>query len=147
VKTANVLLTHRKICKLADFGCAARLTRIADCPYPVVADREHLTELRGTALYMAPEMVRLEAKVIGSAADIWSLGCVVMEMATGESPWTHLGAGKMGVLYQLAAATERVSLPDGMDEVVKDFVRQCTTISPAERPSAEQLLQHPLLQW
>ena len=79
--------------------------------YPVLVDHDAITELRGTALYMAPEMIRFESHAIGSPADIWSLGCVVMEMATGCAPWRHIAKDKLRVLYRIGSARGELPLP------------------------------------
>ncbi|KPI83139.1 putative protein kinase [Leptomonas seymouri] len=79
--------------------------------YPVLLDHDAVTELRGTALYMAPEMIRFESHAIGSPADIWSLGCVVMEMATGCAPWRHIAKDKLRVLYCIGSARVELPLP------------------------------------
>jgi mitogen-activated protein kinase kinase kinase len=49
-------------------------------------------ELAGTPMYMAPEVIRSNEKSSGrlGAADIWSLGCVVLEISTGKKPWSNL---------------------------------------------------------
>ncbi|CBZ23685.1 putative protein kinase [Leishmania mexicana MHOM/GT/2001/U1103] len=80
-------------------------------PYPVLVDRDAITELRGTALYMAPEMIRFESHAIGSPADVWSLGCVVMEMTTGCAPWRHIATDKLRVLYRIGSARDELPLP------------------------------------
>jgi mitogen-activated protein kinase kinase kinase len=46
--------------------------------------------LRGTPMYMSPEVVSGGSASGRSAVDIWSLGCVVLEMSTGRKPWEHL---------------------------------------------------------
>ncbi|KAG5486210.1 hypothetical protein LSCM1_07330 [Leishmania martiniquensis] len=140
VKTANVLVAADEECRLADLGCAMRLQppppaslwqrgeppgtdgalkggahRDVDeafpPPYPVLVDHEAITELRGTALYMAPEMIRFESRAIGSPADVWSLGCVVMEMTTGCAPWRHIAKDKLRVLYRIGSARDELPLP------------------------------------
>lgn len=79
IKTANIFLTNSGNClKLGDFGSAVKI-------------QSHVTavgELQGTVgtqAYMAPEVfTKSTGDGHGRAADIWSLGCVVVEMASGK---------------------------------------------------------------
>nr|CCC91863.1 unnamed protein product [Trypanosoma congolense IL3000] len=186
-------------------------------PYAVLTEEEEgvVAELRGTALYIAPEIIRFERGRIGSAGDVWAMGCVAMELATGAAPWRHIAKDRLGVLLLVASAVElplpprivkaaqraRVWLAgdSGSDECVEgdgeflscneekeggdrvcgaaqaasycewdgislcerckverrqcmqllvwleDFLRLCLRSRPEERPSCEEMLQHPFL--
>ena len=46
--------------------------------------------LTGTPMYMSPEVIRNNKRGRHGAMDIWSLGCVVLECATGRKPWSNL---------------------------------------------------------
>ena len=61
------------ICKLADFGSCKSLSK-EDC-----------NTFTGTPNWMAPEVI--SGKGYGRFADIWSLGCTLIEMITGKPPW------------------------------------------------------------
>ena len=46
--------------------------------------------LTGTPTYMSPEVIKNDKSGRFGAMDIWSLGCVVLEFATGKKPWSNL---------------------------------------------------------
>lgn len=46
--------------------------------------------LTGTPMYMSPEIIKNDKRGRHGAMDIWSLGCVVLECATGRKPWSNL---------------------------------------------------------
>ena len=97
----------------------------------------------GSAFWMAPEVVRRH-KDVGAEADIWSLGCVVLEMATGEPPWSGCG-GQAQAIYKIASTKELPAFPEPFDDLAEDFVRMCLRRDPGERPSAAELLTHPFV--
>ena len=49
----------------------------------------------GSPLYMAPEIVRAERGADGwQKADIWGVGCIMYELATGRAPWVSCGLSR-----------------------------------------------------
>ena len=82
IKGANILFTKKGIVKLADFGVAAKLTE---------AGRDN--QVVGSAYWMAPEVIEMKGQ-ISAACDIWSLGCTVIELLTGQQPW-HRRIGRI----------------------------------------------------
>lgn len=125
IKLSNILLT-RMGAKIADFGCA----KAAGVAEP---------EIRGTPMYMAPEVARGEEQE--SPADIWALGCSVIHMATGKSPWPDTPA----TLRQIAFSGKSPEIPSSLSEIGKDFLSKCLAVNPTERWTAKELLQHPFL--
>eukprot|EP01065_Artemidia_motanka_P009325 TRINITY_DN14760_c0_g1_i1.p1 TRINITY_DN14760_c0_g1~~TRINITY_DN14760_c0_g1_i1.p1 ORF type:complete len:1810 (+),score=683.35 TRINITY_DN14760_c0_g1_i1:58-5487(+) len=81
MKPANVLIGDDGKCKLADFGCAINW---AQASWSEV-DFRHI----GTPQYMAPEVIRGEKH--DALVDVWSLGCMLMEMMSGHPPFHHIG--------------------------------------------------------
>jgi len=79
IKGANVLVNNEGVCKLADFGAAKKIYGLTDYT--------QFKSLRGTINWMAPEVIKQEGH--GRYADIWSLGCTVLEMLTAKPPWHH----------------------------------------------------------
>ncbi|KAF0916804.1 hypothetical protein E2562_011633 [Oryza meyeriana var. granulata] len=128
VKGRNVVVGADGRAKITDFGCART----------VGSDRP----IGGTPAFMAPEVVRGEEQ--GPAADIWALGCTVIEMATGRAPWSDM--------EDILSAVHRIGYTDAVPEVpewlsadAKDFLARCFARNPRERWTASQLLEHPFL--
>ncbi|CAL4901984.1 unnamed protein product [Urochloa decumbens] len=132
VKPRNVVIGADGRAKLADFGCARRLAG---------SSKEAI--IGGTPAFMAPEVARGEEQ--GPAADVWALGCTVIEMATGRAPWS-------GVVGDVLASVRLIGYTDAAPEVPKwlsaearDFIGSCLARRPGDRPTAAELLEHPFL--
>lgn len=54
---------------------------------PGPADANSLT---GTPMYLSPETVKGERRGKMGAMDVWAVGCVILECATGRRPWSNL---------------------------------------------------------
>ena len=121
--------------KLADFGAAKRLTDIGAAGRTVV----------GTPYWMAPEVVK-STDGYGYAADVWSLGCTVVEMFTAKPPWPAKGSVPAAILMIATSETGPTELPteaDGATPGSMDFLAKCFLIDPAARPTCADLLVHP----
>ncbi|OAD66853.1 hypothetical protein PHYBLDRAFT_118924 [Phycomyces blakesleeanus NRRL 1555(-)] len=135
IKAGNILLDHNGVCKITDFG----LSKLSgqDEAYDPNAQN---SIMRGTIFWMAPEVVNrapYSAKI-----DIWSLGCTVIEMLTGSHPWLDLNT--LAALYSLGKH-QAPPIPKDISEHARDFLQQCFTINPVERPTAADLLVHPFV--
>ncbi|CCW63144.1 unnamed protein product [Phytomonas sp. EM1] len=117
LKSANILISERGNVKLADFGtshitrkCVAKerahshgkIFPDAQIPCDCIPSNE-VTMLCGTPLYMSPELIRTQ--VLTHASDIWALGCVVFEMATGGIlPWREVHhCDPIAVIFHIGA--------------------------------------------
>ncbi|XP_040576869.1 mitogen-activated protein kinase kinase kinase 4 isoform X3 [Lepeophtheirus salmonis] len=138
IKGANIFLTDEmQNIKLGDFGCAVKIK----AQKTVVGE---LKEFVGTQAFMAPEVFTSNMKDgHGRAADIWSIGCVVVEMATGNIPWHEL-ASDYQILYKVGMGGSP-SPPEHMSHEGKNFLTLCFKHNPKARATAEDLLIHPFL--
>ncbi|KAG5050531.1 hypothetical protein JHK85_011634 [Glycine max] len=131
IKCANILVDASGSVKLADFGLA-KATKLND-----------VKSMKGTAFWMAPEVVKGKNKGYGLPADMWSLGCTVLEMLTGQLPYRDLEC--MQALFRIGKG-ERPPIPDSLSRDAQDFILQCLQVNPNDRPTAAQLLNHSFVQ-
>ncbi|XP_072972419.1 mitogen-activated protein kinase kinase kinase 1-like [Typha angustifolia] len=130
IKCANILVHVNGSVKLADFGLAKEMTKL-----------NGLKSCRGSVYWMAPEVINPKS-TYGPAADIWSLGCTVLEMLTRQIPYPDLEWAQ--AFYKIGRG-ERPPLPNSLSRDARDFISQCTKVDPHDRPSASQLLEHPFV--
>ncbi|KAF1322225.1 Ste/ste11 protein kinase, partial [Globisporangium splendens] len=100
LKCANLLLADDRRIKIADFGTDKKKTATATPEDYGVAEvqQQHTLETArsvrdglGSPYWMAPELVHAEkGDDAWQKADIWGIGCVMIEMATGKPPWEGL---------------------------------------------------------
>eukprot|EP00462_Mataza_sp_D1_P027553 CAMPEP_0175174876 /NCGR_PEP_ID=MMETSP0087-20121206/32889_1 /TAXON_ID=136419 /ORGANISM="Unknown Unknown, Strain D1" /LENGTH=164 /DNA_ID=CAMNT_0016466421 /DNA_START=1 /DNA_END=496 /DNA_ORIENTATION=- len=95
-----------------------------------------------TPLWTAPEVLQGD---YNSKVDVWSLGCVVVEMASGKPPWSEENfENPFRALYHIGNSNKIPQIPQSMSEEAKDFVQFCLKRDPDERPTAKEMLSH---QW
>lgn len=92
-------------------------------------------------MYMSPEVIRGTDSGRHGAVDIWSLGCVILEMATGRRPWTL--DNEWAIMYNIAQGNPpQLPTSDQLSDSGIDFLQKCFERDPARRISAVELLQH-----
>lgn len=132
VKLQNVLVFDNGVAKIADFGLAKK-----------AGEAEQKAEVRGTPLYMAPESVN--DNEYESSADVWALGCLVAEMASGKPVWHHSPGANIFKLLMRIGGDELPQIPEDLCEEGKDFLEKCFVKDPRKRWTAEMLLSHPFV--
>ncbi|XP_056450116.1 mitogen-activated protein kinase kinase kinase 2 [Gadus chalcogrammus] len=130
VKGANILRDSVGNVKLGDFGASRRLQTIC-------LSGTGIKSVTGTPYWMSPEVISGEG--YGRKADIWSVGCTVVEMLTQRPPWAEYEA--MAAIFKIATQPTNPMLPPHASDHCRDFLKRIFTESKA-RPSADELLRH-----
>ncbi|XP_039055747.1 mitogen-activated protein kinase kinase kinase 18-like [Hibiscus syriacus] len=136
IKSQNILI-GKEGAKIADLGCAKLMRKDGE------NGGFNMSAISGTPAFMAPEVARGEEQ--GFEADIWALGCTIIEMSTGNSPWPELN-DPVSALYKIGFSGDIPEIPRWLSEEGKDFLGKCLKRDLKERWTAEELLQHPLLE-
>jgi len=135
VKGANLLVDNNGVVKLADFGASRQLASL-------VTLSGGCQSVRGTPYWMAPEVIRQTGH--GRQADIWSVGCVVIECVTAKPPWSGFTT-PISAMFHIANAKGPPPFPPDCSTEMADFLTLCLNRQPRERPNAARLLRHPFV--
>ncbi|MGH0154473.1 UNVERIFIED_CONTAM: hypothetical protein FKN15_046833 [Acipenser sinensis] len=134
IKGANILRDSAGNVKLGDFGASKRLQTIC-------MSGTGIRSVTGTPYWMSPEVISGEG--YGRKADVWSLGCTVVEMLTEKPPWAEFEA--MAAIFKIATQPTNPQLPSHISDHCRDFLKRIF-VEAKHRPSAEELLRHPISQ-
>ncbi|KAL4554763.1 hypothetical protein LXL04_037366 [Taraxacum kok-saghyz] len=131
IKCENVLVANDGV-KICDLGCAKVVENGGDA----------CSVFSGTPVFMAPEVARGEEQ--GFAADVWALGCAVIEMGTGCNPWPEVN-NPVSALYRIGYSGDVPLFPTWLSVEAQDFLNKCLRTNADERWTAKELLQHPFV--
>ncbi|CCC67505.1 hypothetical protein NCAS_0A09470 [Naumovozyma castellii] len=135
MKADNLLLDQDGVCKISDFGISRKSKDIYS--------NSDMT-MRGTVFWMAPEMVDTK-QGYSAKVDIWSLGCIVLEMFAGKRPWSNYEV--VAAMFKIGKSKSAPPIPPDTLPLIsqngRDFLDACFEIDPDNRPTADNLLSHP----
>ncbi|KAG2154755.1 kinase-like domain-containing protein [Suillus clintonianus] len=137
LKADNILVEKTGICKISDFGVSKRTDNLN-------GTASYMME--GTVFWMAPEAIHPQNQGYNSKTDIWSVGCVVLEMWSGKRPWSDDEA--ITVMFKVYQNKQPPPIPSDvvLSDLAMDFKDRCFAIDPEERASAADLQLHPYLE-
>ncbi|KAI2502446.1 protein tyrosine kinase [Fragilaria crotonensis] len=138
IKGGNILISDDGIVKLADFGSAKRLAHQQ-------SDMMESLTMRGTPYFMAPEVFE---EHYNGKADIWSVGCVAFQMATGLPPWKVEGfSNPMSLFVHLRNSEglpmlkwpENGPMRESEKAPFEEMLKRCFWRTANQRPTAQGL--------
>ena len=132
IKPGNILLNSDGCVKLSDFGISKTLDNTANICDTFV----------GTAIYMSPE--RAIGRDYSFSSDMWSFGMVLIEMATGKSPFPTIASFPLLFDYLCNRPEPRLDPSSSISPELQDMVALCLQRDSMRRPTASQLVDHPL---
>ena len=120
VKTANVMWTREKKAKIMDFGLAKVVEEV----------RNHTTLVSGTPYYMSPEQTL--GKNVDHRTDLYSLGVMLFELATGTLPFRE---GNVPYHHVHTPAPDPRALCPELSEGLARVILHCMQKEPEQRPA------------
>ncbi|GLE02632.1 hypothetical protein PINS_up011473 [Pythium insidiosum] len=128
LKSRNVLLSTSLDACLTDFGVSRELTDVT------------MTMGVGTLRWMAPEV--MQGGRYTDTADVFSFGVVLSELDTHQLPYSVEGRNlpDAAIITQISLGSLQVSFSPSADINIVDLARRCMAMSPADRPSAEYVM-------
>ncbi|KAL9106945.1 MAG: hypothetical protein Q9227_008068 [Pyrenula ochraceoflavens] len=136
LKADNILLDIDGTCRISDFGISKKSDNIYG--------NDATNSMQGSVFWMAPEVVRSQGQGYSAKVDIWSLGCVVLEMFAGRRPWSREEA--IGAIFKLGSLNQAPPIPDDVIATASvegvNFMFDCFQIEASDRPTADTLLRH-----
>jgi serine/threonine-protein kinase len=138
LKPANIKITPEDQVKVLDFGLAKAYVEEErageESPdlteSPTLADATRAGIILGTAAYMSPEQAR--GKPLDKRTDIWSFGCVLYEMLTGQKAFSGETVSDH-VAKILQSEPDWEALPEATPGSVRTLLRRCLAKDPKRR--------------
>ncbi|RYP50432.1 hypothetical protein DL768_004024 [Monosporascus sp. mg162] len=139
IKGANILVDNKGTIKISDFGISKKLE--ASNILSGANNNKHRPSLQGSVFWMAPEVVKQTSYT--RKADIWSLGCLVVEMMTGTHPFPD--CSQLQAIFKIGGGKAAPTIPESASPEATEFLKQTFEIDHNLRPSADDLMLSPFL--
>ncbi len=121
------------VIKLSDFGASKRIIQTLDLKSK--GKEESLSRsVIGSPYWMAPEIVQRTG--YGKPADIWSVGCCVIEMLTSKPPWSEHGKDAKAIMNLIKDHQGSPKYPDNISTECRQFLDYCFERDQVKRPTA-----------
>ena len=127
LKSANILVSLNGTLKLTDFG--------SSLPFEMGSSKLS-NSFKGSPYWMAPEVVLRQGHSF--PADVWSFACVLIEMVTGQPPWSNYSQETKQVLSLISKEDSYPDIPS-TDPPLKHLLIECLNREPGLRPSLSSL--------
>lgn len=137
IKGANVLVDNKGGIKISDFGISKKVE--ADLLKSSASN--HRPSLQGSVFWMAPEVVKQTSYTL--KADIWSLGCLIVEMLTGSHPYPD--CSQLQAIFKIGTTGSAPQIPQKCTSEARTFLAQTFELDHNRRPTAEELLTSPFM--
>ena len=134
IKTATILIYKEDYYKLCDFGSCS-IIKVSSIKILIIKQENSRDtviddgKFRGTDVFIAPESGRGLQR---GRSGIWSLGCCLFEMITGEIPWKEIknhSTTKESVLFKITRSSSSPPISDrfwnAMSDELKDLFSKC----------------------
>ncbi|KAL4928692.1 kinase-like domain-containing protein [Aspergillus undulatus] len=139
IKGANVLVDNKGGIKISDFGISKRVeaSTVLGSRASSGGGHIHRPSLQGSVYWMAPEVVRQTAHT--KKADIWSLGCLVIEMFIGSHPFPD--CSQLQAIFAIGSNKARPPAPEHASKDAVAFLDMTFQLDHEKRPDADELLK------
>ncbi|ODQ68133.1 Pkinase-domain-containing protein [Nadsonia fulvescens var. elongata DSM 6958] len=135
IKGANVLVDNKGGIKISDFGISKKIEATI-----LTGTSKNRASLQGSVFWMAPEVVKQTAYTL--KADIWSLGCLIIEMFTGTHPFPEFN--QMQAIFKIGSSISP-AIPESCTADARDFLLRTFELDYTKRPTAKDLCSHSFL--
>jgi serine/threonine protein kinase len=127
LKPANVLLPRRDVLRLTDFGVASFNT-------VTITNSSQTGRVTGSMQYLAPE--QLGDGIVDHRSDIYSFGCIMYEMITGEKAFPEKHVARLVKQRVQNHYTKIAKKRPKVPALLSNLVESCMSINPSSRPSS-----------